>query len=431
MKNKENILGKKIFRLAKILWPLNRSIIGEGFRQSLKILKKQNKELKVLNFKTGSKVFDWTVPKEWKINEAYIITPDNKKICDYKTNNLHLVQYSQPINKIIDLSQLKKKIYYLKKQPNAIPYVTSYYKKDWGFCLDYKNFKKLKKGKYKVLIKSKFINSSLNIGELFIKGISKKEILISTYLCHPSMANNELSGPIIASEIAKWLKKKKRNYSYRFLFLPETIGSICYLSKNYKTLKKNLISGFNLSCLGDEKNYSIIVSRNGNSLSDKVAKSVLKKLSKSYKVYNWNYRASDERQYCSPGIDLPVTTLMKTKFGSYKEYHTSLDKLGTVVTEKGLQEGFKFVKNCLENLENEKRPISKILCEPFMSKRKLYSTLGGLKTGVKPKIMDILTWCDGTNDISELAKKAEISLNSTKKVINILKKQKIISHFYD
>ena len=178
MKNKENILGKKIFRLAKILWPLNRSIIGEGFRQSLKILKKQNKELKVLNFKTGSKVFDWTVPKEWKINEAYIITPDNKKICDYKTNNLHLVQYSQPINKIIDLSQLKKKIYYLKKQPNAIPYVTSYYKKDWGFCLDYKNFKKLKKGKYKVLIKSKFINSSLNIGELFIKGISKKEILI-------------------------------------------------------------------------------------------------------------------------------------------------------------------------------------------------------------------------------------------------------------
>ena len=418
-------IGKKIFNLAEELWPINRSITGEGLKKTLRILKRENKELKILKFKSGNKVFDWQIPLEWVINNAYIITPSGSKICDFKINNLHLVQYSHAIKKKVSLNLLKKNIHYLKKQPSAIPYVTSYYNKKWGFCMSYNEYKKLKKGNYEVFIDSSFKKGHLNIGEIILKGKSKEEVFLSTYICHPSMANNELSGPVVLNQITKWLKSIKRKYTYRIVFLPETIGSITYLSKKYKTLKKNVIAGYNLSCLGDEKNYSFMPSRNGQTLSDKVAIRVLKSTTTKYKLYDWNYRGSDERQYCSPGIDLPISSLMKTRYGNYKEYHTSLDKLGTVVTKKGLEESYKLIKDCIINIERNFRPKSVLLCEPFLSKRNLYPKFTS-KAGFKPVVMDVLTWCDGTNDIKDISNKLGVSVSVIEKTVNILIKHKLV-----
>ena len=418
-------IGGKIFRLAEELWPLNRSITGAGLRNTLKILKRENNELKILNFKSNSKVFDWKVPLEWVIKDAYILAPDGKKICDFKKNNLHLVQYSHSINKTLTLNELKKNIHYLKKQPKAIPYVTSYYNKKWGFCLEYNKFKKLKKGNYKVLINSFFKKGYLNIGEIILKGKTSKEVLLSTYICHPSMANNELSGPVVLSQIIKWLKSFSRKYTYRIIFVSETIGSISYLSKNYKALQKKTIAGFNLSCLGDERAYSFMPSRNGQTISDKVALRVIKSKDKNFKFYDWSQRGSDERQYCSPGIDLPIASLMRSRYGEYKEYHTSLDKLGTVVSKRGLEQSYNLIKECIMIIENNFRPKSKILCEPFLSKRNLYPKFTS-KAGFRSKVTDVLTWCDGTNDYLDISNKSGVSILDVKKTIKILFKNKLI-----
>ena len=230
------MLKKKLLNLAKLIFPIHRSITGEGNRNTLKLLKNINKEIKIKKIKTGQKVFDWTIPKEWKINSAFIIDPLGKKICDIKKNNLHIVSYSKPVNKTLNFKALNKKLHSIPSLPNAIPYVTSYYKEDWGFCIAENERKRLiKRGKYKVFIDSKIFNGELNYGEVLLKENQKKEILISSYICHPSMANNEISGPVVSSYILKYLKKKKNKFSYRFIFIPETIGSITYLSKIIKT----------------------------------------------------------------------------------------------------------------------------------------------------------------------------------------------------
>ena len=235
----KNLL-KKYF---KKLFPICRSIMGEGFRQSLNIIG-ELVDLKKINVKSGTKVLDWTVPKEWNIDDAYIVTPRGKKIADFKKNNLHIVNYSQPINKIVDFKELKKRLFFIKKMPSAIPYITSYYRKFWGFCLTYNEFKKLpKKGRYKVVIKSKIKNGNLVYSDNLIKGKSKKEILFSTYLCHPSMANNELSGPLVWSMLYKIIKNTGPHYySYRFLIAPENIGAAAFLQNSKKKIK-NIIAG--------------------------------------------------------------------------------------------------------------------------------------------------------------------------------------------
>ena len=240
--------------------------------------------------------------------------------------------------------------------------------------MQYNKLKKLKNDEYKVYINSSLKNGKLKIGELYVKGHTKKEILISTYICHPSMANNEISGIVVTTKLAQWLKKKKRKFSYRFLFLPETIGSIAYLSKNFKKLQKNVVAGYVLTCIGDNRNYSMLESKQKNSLSDIVAKHILKQ-KKKVKIYDWSMRGSDERQYCSPGIDLPIASLMRSKYGEYKEYHTSLDQIGKVVTKKGLEGGYRFVKQVINCLEKQIFPKSKTFCEPFLTKKKIYPTL--------------------------------------------------------
>jgi aminopeptidase-like protein len=332
----------KYYKIAKDkLYPLTRSLTGQGVRSTLKIIQKEFPELKIKKIKSGTKVFDWNIPPEWNVSDAYILDKYNNKIIDFKINNLHLVSYSVPVKKYISKKELFKNLYFLKNQPKAIPYITSYYKKRWGFCVSYNQYKNFDKkysssDKFKVVINSTLNKKgNLNYGEIILKGKSKKEILISTYICHPSMANNELSGPIVSMGLINYFKSKKLNKTLRFVFIPETIGSISYLRKNIKYLKENVIGGYNLSCIGDERQHSCMFSKYQNSPSDEEVIEAYKLLKiKNYKVYSFLKRGSDEGQYNSPGIDLKISSIFRTKYGEYPEYHTSLDNFN-LVTIKG------------------------------------------------------------------------------------------------
>ena len=369
------------------------------------------------------------MPLEWNVTKASIRETNGRTVVDFKKNNLHLISYSQPINKTISFKKLKKHLYYLKEIPDAIPYRTTYYNKNWGFCLSYNQFKNLNKNKYKVEIKSDFKKGFMHYGEVLIKGKSKREILLSTNICHPSLANNELSGPTVLIHIAKFIKKlRNRRFSYRIIFIPETIGSIAYLKKNYKKIKKNFFAGFNCVCLGDEKNFSYLPSKNDNSNSNFFAKESLGYFKKNFNKYTWLDRGSDERQYCSPGIDLDVASLMKSKYGTYKEYHTSLDSLGKFVTKKGLDQGFNLIKKTITLIESDYYPKSKTLCEPFMSKKNIYPKTGG---GTRPihiiQFMNLISYADGLTPISKIARINKLSFKKCLEIFKYLKKKSLIT----
>ena len=414
--------------LAKKLWPYNRSITGDGVRKTLKDLKKEIPSLKIFEIPTGAKAFDWTIPKEWRIKDAYIICPNGKKICEFKKNNLHVVSYSRPINASISLKDLQKNLFSLPKKKNAIPYVTSYYNENWGFCISHSERKKLKNGIYKVVIDAKLFNGYLTYGEAIIKGKSKNEILISTYICHPSMANNELSGPVVTTYLAKFLKNlKNRNYTYRIIFVPETIGSIFYIKKNFKKLKKNVIGGLNVSCVGDNRTYSYVPSRNGQTISDKIAIHVLKNIYPKYKKFSWLDRGSDERQYCSPGVDLPICSILRSKYGNYPEYHTSDDNLTKVVSAKGLYGGYKANQLALNIFENNFKYYATNLCEPKLSKYNLRSSIGAIRFSKNDKIIsDILSLCDGKLSILDIAEYLNVPVWDIFGITEILLDKKLI-----
>ena len=422
-------IGKSIYSLIKKLWPLNRSITGDGLRESLSIIKDKIPEMQIKSIKSGTKVYDWVVPEEWSVKSAYILTPKGEKICDFKKNNLHLVGYSVPVNKKMNLSDLKKHLHTLPDQPNAIPYITSYYNRTWGFCISFNEYNSLTDGEYYVNIESEHFNGELNYGELLIQGLSKKEVFLSTYICHPSMANNELSGPCLLTFISIMLKKNQSElkYSYRIIFIPETIGSISYLSLNLSKLKKNVIAGYNISCIGDDRCYSFLPSRKGGTLSDKVAVHVLKWTDPNYNNYNWSDRGSDERQYCSPGVDLPISSLMRSKYREYPEYHTSLDKLDTVVTEKGLEESYNLLVKIIESIEKNIYPKITTLCEPNMGRRGLYPTLSTKESNKQVSLMmDLLSWSDGDHSLIDIADKINVPVWTIYDLVNKLISEKLI-----
>ena len=405
------MIGQDIYDLALRLWPLNRSITGDGVRQTISILKEILPNLNVHEIPTGEKVFDWTIPREWNARDAFIITPSGCKICDFRLNNLHLMGYSRPIDMRMSLSELQQHLHSLPDQPNAIPYITSYYKEDWGFCISQIDRDNLEEGEYHVYINATLENGSLTYADLVVKGDSDQEVLISTYICHPSMANNEISGIVVSAQLAKWIISEPRKYTYRFIFVPETIGSIAYLSKNIDHLKSKVISGYNVTCVGDERNYSYLPSRQGDTLSDKVAKHVLKHVAPDFEKYTWKDRGSDERQYCAPGVDLPIASIMRTKYGMYDEYHTSLDDLVNVVTPKGLEGGYKAIQLAIELIEANCYPKMEVLCEPQLSKRDLYPTLS-TKTSYAAvsELMDLITWSDGKRSLLEIAELCNVPM---------------------
>jgi aminopeptidase-like protein len=399
-----NAVGYQLYDLAKELFPICRSLTGDGTRATLNILKRELPALSLHEVPSGTKCFDWTVPDEWNIEDAYILDPTGQKIVDFKTSNLHVVGYSHPIDTLISLEELQQHLHSLPAQPDAIPYVTSYYAKRWGFCITHKQRLTLVPGQYHVVIKSTLCSGSLTYGELLIKGNSTEEIFLSTYICHPSLANNELSGPLVQTGLAKWISATQdRRYSYRLIFIPETIGSIVYLSRNMPDLKKNVVAGFNISCVGDDRCFSFLPSRQDNSLSNRVALHVLKHLSPDFKRYTYLTRGSDERQYCSPGVNLPIASIMRSKYGMYPEYHTSLDNLD-VISPRGLQGGYDALRLSLFCLENNYIYQAQFPCEPQMGKRGLYSTI---TTDNDPAditaIMNLLAYADGTVDLLNIA----------------------------
>ena len=425
---------KNNFLFAKnILFPICRSITGNGIKKTLLLIKKRVNGLKIHYMKSGTRVYDWKIPSEWNINSAYIKDKYNKKIIDFKNNNLHVVGYSQPIKKRLNKKEILDKIHTIPKLPDAIPYVTSYYKKYWGFCTSAREKNKIikrynKSDMFDVCIDSNLNkNGHLNFGEIILKGKSKEQILISTYICHPSMANNELSGPIVSLSLIDYYKRKKLNKTLRFVFIPETIGSIAYLSQKLGYLKKNIIGGYNLTCIGDERNHSCMFSKYNNSPSDDALREAYKKLKIKYKVFSFLDRGSDERQYNSPGVDLGITSIFRTKYGEYPEYHTSNDNF-SIVSIKGIEGGFKVSKTAIDILLSNHYPKTKILCEPHMSKRNLYPTLSNNNVKKKiQKIMDFIQYCDGSNSIKKISQIIKLSFYDTKKIARLLKTKNIIT----
>jgi aminopeptidase-like protein len=407
--------------LARRLFPICRSITGDGVRETLRILREHLPELRIVEVPSGTQCFDWEVPEEWNITEARLIAPDGEVLADFAVNNLHVMSYSVPVDSEFSLEELQPHLHSLPDQPDAIPYLTSYYKRDWAFCLSHNVREKMKPGKYRAVIKSAHTQGSLTYGELVLPGSTTEEVLLSTYVCHPSMGNNELSGPVVATFLAKHLEQMvDRRLTYRIVFIPETIGSIVYLSRHLEHLKKHVIAGFVLSCVGDDLSYSYLASRKADTLADRVAKHALQNLHPGYQSYSYLRRGSDERNYCWPGVDLPVCSIMRTKYGAFPEYHTSLDDL-SFISEAGLQGALGVYTRVMECLEANATYVTTSIGEPQLGKRGLYHarTMKG-RSFASRQLVDILAYSDGTVDLIGLAEALGRPLWEIKPAVDVL-----------
>ncbi len=413
-------ISNNMYSLVKELFPICRSITGDGVRKTLRIIQREIPELKIFEVPTGTKVFDWIVPKEWNIKGGYIETLEGKKVIDFADTNLHVMGYSLPIDKIVSREELLEMCYTIPEQPDYIPYVTSYYKERSGFCLSEKQKQALTEDTYHVVIDSTLENGSLTYGELLIPGNSKDEIFLSTYVCHPSMANNELSGPAVAVELAKYiLANKDRRYSYRIIFIPETIGSITYLSKNLDYMQKHVIAGYNISCVGDDRTYSYVESPYADTLADRVAQNVLNFHYPEYKRYSFLHRGSDERQYCSPLVHLPLCAICRSKYEEYPEYHTSADNLN-LVSPNGLYGAFEVYRKCIDLLESNYMYIVTTPCEPQLGKRGLYPTLSRRGSINETRSMTaFIAYADGKHDLVDISNRINVPID---RLLPIIKK---------
>jgi aminopeptidase-like protein len=406
----ENLtVGEEMHALARRLWPINRSISGAGLRETLRIIQELLPELRLIEVPSGKQVLDWIVPDEWEIREAWLEGPEGERIIDFADNNLHVVGYSEAVDREMNLEELQDHLHTLPDQPKAIPYVTSYYNRTWGFCMADQRCQTLKDGTYRAYIDARHFEGSITLGELVIPGQSKDEVLLSTYCCHPSMANNELSGPCLTAYLARWLQSSKRRYTYRIVFVPEMIGSIAYLDRNLEAMKNRTIAGFNITCVGDERAWSFLPSRRGDTLADRVALHALKHANDGFEEYSWQDRASDESNYCAPGIDLPIASVMRSKYGEYPEYHTSLDTLERVVTPRGLAESFALYQKMIELIENDCRPRTRVLGEPQLGRRGLYPSISkkGSTRDVRT-MLDLISWADGDHSLLDIAERCGV-----------------------
>ena len=416
----------KIMKWANDLFPICRSLTGEGNRKTLRYIKKINRNFKIKNFKSGEKFYDWKIPLEWKIKNAYIKDKLGLKIIDFKKNNLYVLNYSTPIKKRLNFSRLKKNIFTLKKSPSLIPYATSYYKRRWGFCMEYKKFKNFRNNeKFDVLIDSKHFKGKMDYAELVIKGKSKKTILICSYICHPSLANNELSGPLVLTALSKILKPSK--YTIKLLLIPETIGAIAYIKKNLNFLRQNLVAGINISCVGDKGKFSLISSLSENTYADKISLRILKK--RNFKKYSFLDRGSNERQFGCQNLNLPFVTICRSRFGNYKQYHTSADNL-KILSEKNLRESTILIRDIIYEIQKNRIFLKNTTCEPFLTKYNLVNLIGGPKKDrYFQEIQNIVAYAGKDFDIKELSIKLKINFKKVLEIIMKLKKIRILKEF--
>lgn len=360
-------LGKEAYEFCNRVFKFNRSLTGEGNAETIKEIEKEiGISLKRIRFETGHSVGGWKVPKTWHVREGYIKDSYGKKVVDFKNSNLHIVGYSCAVDKWMTLEELKGHIFTDKTRPHAIPYVTSYYRESWGFCMAEDDLTSLSEGSYQVFIDASFSEGHIELVEHVVEGRNpEKEILLSSYFCHPSMANNELSGPAVWLSLIKYFEKNQPEVSLRFYMGPETIGAILYLSKKIKHLKKKLIGGFVLSCIGDSRAYSVVKNMRPDSSSLRAVKSACKKSGYPLIEYPFYNRGSDERQYCSHGIDLDIVCLSRSKFGMYDEYHTSDDNM-EIISPESLDDSIDWVIQCINQLSNQETlyPLNRV-GEPF------------------------------------------------------------------
>jgi aminopeptidase-like protein len=411
LKAKPNGVGEEMISWARDLYPIKRSITGPGLRMTLNYLKSLLPDLNVCAIDSGEKVFDWTIPDEWTLREAYIQDKNGKKIVDVESHGLHVVGYSHAIDIEMDLENLQKHLHSLPDQPNAIPYITSYYNRTWGFCISENDRQKLQPGMYRIKIDADLKPGVLNYADLVLPGQSEKEIVFSTYICHPMMANNELSGPVVTTALARWLQKRDRRYTYRFIFIPETIGSITYIKRNLKHLKDKTHAGFVVTCIGDERAYSFLPSRNGETIADRTALYILRRYIPEFNSYSFLERGSDERQYCSPLVDLPFVSIMRSKYGTYPEYHTSLDDF-SLVTARGLEGGLAALQATVDALEKNYTYKNVFQCEPQLSKHGLYPSMSSKNSGLTVRnMMNLLTYTDGKTDLLAVSEKINITID--------------------
>lgn len=385
------------------LFPLPRSLTGDGVRQTFAYLQNLLPNLAVRSIRSGQQVFDWTVPKEWRIRSATLTGPSGDVLADFSVNNLHVVGYSTGVDRRMSLEDLRAHLYSVPEQPDAIPYVTSYYRERWGFCLPHRALEALPNGEYHARIDAELFDGELNYGELLLPGEEETEVLLSTYICHPSMANNELSGPAVTTAIARWLASRPRRLSYRIVFVPETIGALVYMSRHLDEMKRRMLAGFVVTCIGDDRTFSMMPSRRGDTAADRAGRLALKHKAPSYTEYSFLERGSDERQYCSPGADLPVASIMRSRYGTYPEYHTSLDDM-SLVTPSGLQGGFNALATAIGALECNENWRLTCIGEPMLGKRGLYPDLSGKNHvgSISVLINDIIAYADGSHDFIAL-----------------------------
>lgn len=422
-------IGDEMYALCDRLFPICRSITGNGVRETLRVLQSICPAMTLHEVPTGTQVFDWTVPKEWNIRDAWIKNSKGEKILDFAKSNLHVMGYSIPVNQKVTLEELLPLIHTQPDQPDAIPYVTSYYKERYGFCMSQEQKDALQEDTYHIYIDSDLKDGSLTYGEILIPSTegNKDEIFLSTYVCHPSMANNELSGPAVTIYLAKWLWEMKHcRYNYRIIFIPETIGAITYLSQHLPEMKKNIRAGFNISCVGDDRTYSYVASRYGNTLADKVAKNVLSFRYPEYKRYSFLQRGSDERQYNAPGVDLPVCAVCRSKYAEYPEYHTSKDNMG-LISPTGLQGAYEVYRDMIEALEYNHKYRIQCLGEPQLGKRGLYPTISQKGSSGAVRVMsNFISYADGTNDLMDISNIIGIAVNQLIPVVDELVKEGLV-----
>ena len=401
--------GQRMLALLERLWPIHRSLAGPGIRETLAIFGSLLDGFRVFQVASGSRVLDWIVPDEWHLRSAYLEAPDGRRLCDVADNTLHVIGYSTAVDTRLSLAELQPHLYSLPDQPEAIPYVTSYYERKWGFCLSQHERESLPDGIYHARIDAEHIAGSLDWGQLVLPGRTTEEILFSTYCCHPAMANNELSGPVLAVALAEWLAAQpERRYTYRFVFVPEMIGSAAVLEAHHGSLRACVRAAFNLTCVGDERAWSFLPSRQGETYADHLARHVLHHAAGHYDSYAWRDRGSDESMYCAPGIDIPMVSMMRSKYGTYPEYHTSLDKPGRVVTARGLAESLCVYRTLVEVIENDCMPRALVLGEPQLGRRGLYpqTSIKGSTAPVKD-MLDLISYADGQTSLLDIADRCD------------------------
>ena len=402
-------LGAEMHALATKLFPLPRSLTGPGYRATLDALERVSGPMRRHCFATGEQVLDWEVPREWMIRDAWIKGPSGETVVALRDSTLHVMGYSVPIHRRLTLDELQGHLHSLPEQPTAIPYRTSYYEEQWGFCLTDEARRALAPGEYEVLVDADLQAGAIELGEVVVEGRGEDEVLFWTYCCHPSMANNELSGPVLVSQLARLVREREEppRYTYRFVFGPETIGSLAYLSRFGERMSERVVAGYVVTCAGDPAPFTYKRSRRGSSLADRLAEHVLAHGEHPARVLDFFPSGSDERQFCSPGFDLPVGSLMRSMYGTYPEYHTSLDDM-TFVTAEALGETLAAYWRVIEALEANETLVGSVLHgEPQLSRRGLYPTTGGgpdarTREGLQD-MLQLLNRCDGTADLLSIA----------------------------